>query len=134
MWKISGVTVLVLIISLSSSCSSGLDEGSARDTFTDLCNAVRDRDSSALYDMLSADMKSRGSKEELMRELDTQLFMSQGQMIDRCEIEAVTVRNGRSQSDAPIAEGTIIWISESGEQSGGTITLIGENGAWKLQD
>jgi hypothetical protein len=134
MWKINGVTVLVLVISLLSGCSSGLDEGSARDAFTNMCNAVRDQNSSALYEMLSDDIKSRGSKEQLMRDLETGLnFELLGQRIDRCEVEAVTVRNN-SQSDAPIAEGQITWFSNSGEQSSGTTTLIGENGAWKLQD
>ena len=73
MWKISGVPVLVLVISLLSSCSSGLDEGSARDTFTNLCNAVKDQNSSALYDMLSADVKSRGSKEQITGEIEALL-------------------------------------------------------------
>jgi hypothetical protein len=85
--------------------------------------------------MLSADIKSRGSKEQITGEIEAGLlFALRGEKIDRCEIEAVTVRDG-SSPDAPIAEGRIAWVSESGEQSPpANITLIGENGAWKLQE
>lgn len=154
MKKIFGIILLVLMTILIIGCiGSSLDEASAKQTYTSLCNAVKNKDFAELYTMTSSQFKVRMSQENMIKDITTGLdwrsdpIASTGMMggmhqkmdyssgkvnISQCTIEAISIQKS-PKNDMSMAEARITWTFDSGQKFIGKPILNSENGAWKIE-
>lgn len=137
----------------SSPIGTSLDEASATQAITAMCNAVKNKDFSGLYSMTSSEFKVGMSQEAMINRItnglnwrsDPKVYpysmdtkntdYSSGKVnIDRCTIEAVSIQNSPVNKDIKVAQARITWIFDTNQHFIGKPTLVSENGAWKIEN